>query len=324
MLITKTEDKDMADKNKNVIVTGAAGFAGANLVMELLDNETDVYAVVRPGSSHNARLEEIDSDNLHIIPIEMDELERLPSEIFERFPELSDEDASFDSFFHLMWGGDRNDFEVQKVNVEGSLHAVKAASIMGCRRFIGIGSQAEYGATDKIMTETLAPSPITAYGSCKAAACYMTKSLCISLGIEWVWGRIFSLIGRFEPRGRMIPDLLDRAQSGMKMNLSSCRQSWNYLDARDCARALIAISDKGVSGEIYNITDGSCMMLKQYVERANRWMLARSGHMAELTYGDDPDPFISLNPDGNKLYTDTGWQPEVEFEASLKDYCDNL
>ncbi|WP_034491751.1 NAD-dependent epimerase/dehydratase family protein, partial [Butyrivibrio fibrisolvens] len=77
MLITKTEDKDMADKNKNVIVTGAAGFAGANLVMELLDNETDVYAVVRPGSSHNARLEEIDSDNLHIIPIEMDELERL-------------------------------------------------------------------------------------------------------------------------------------------------------------------------------------------------------------------------------------------------------
>lgn len=46
--------------------------------------------------------------------------------------------------------------------------------------------------------------------------------------------------------------------------------------------------------------------------------------MAELTYGDDPDPFISLKPDGNKLYTDTGWQPEVEFETSLKDYCDNL
>ena len=40
MLIIKTEDKGMADKN--VIVTGAAGFAGANLVMELLDNETNV------------------------------------------------------------------------------------------------------------------------------------------------------------------------------------------------------------------------------------------------------------------------------------------
>ena len=310
----------MEDNKKIVIVTGAAGFAGANLVMELLDNNIEVFAVVRPASSHNARLEEIDSDMLHIIPLEMDELERLPYEIFERFPELEDEEVRFDAFFHLMWGGDRNDFEVQKVNVEGAIHAVKAASMTRCRRFVGIGSQAEYGATTKIQSEKMAPCPVTAYGACKAAACYMTKNLANSLHMEWVWGRIFSLIGRFEPHGRMIPDLLDRAENGMKMNLSSCRQSWNYLDARDCARALIAISQKGRDGEIYNITDGKCLVLKQYVERLNSFVFERSGKMAEVTFGDDPEPFISLQPDGNKLYEDTGWEPCRSFEDSLREY----
>lgn len=308
------------NNKKNVIVTGAAGFAGANLVMELLENNYEVFAVVRPGSSHNARLEEIDSDAIHIFPLEMDELERLPFEIFERFPELSDEENTFDAFFHLMWGGDRNDFDVQKVNVVGAIHAVRAAAMVRCKRFVGIGSQAEYGATDKIQSEKIAPDPISAYGSSKVAACYMSRNLAKKLGLEWVWGRIFSLIGRFEPHGRMIPDLLDRAQNGMKMNLSSCRQSWNYLDASDCARALIALSQKGKDGEIYNITDGKCIILRQYVERANRWVFEKFGKMAEIQYGDDPSPFISLQPDGNKLFEDTGWVPQKEFEDSLQEY----
>ena len=313
----------MEDNKKLVIVTGAAGFAGVNLVLELLDNNFEVFAVVRPASPHNARLEEIDSDDLHIIPLEMDELERLPYEIFERFPELEDEERRFDSFFHLMWGGNRNDFEAQKINVEGAIHAVKAASMIRCRRFVGIGSQAEYGATEKIQYENMAPCPVTAYGACKVAACYMTRNLADSFHMEWVWGRIFSLIGRYEPHGRMIPDLLDRAENGMKMNLSSCRQSWNYLDVRDCARALIAISQKGRDGEIYNITDGRCLVLKQYVERLNRWVFERSGKMAEITFGDDPKPFISLQPDGNKLFEDTGWKPCMSFEDSLREFTQN-
>ncbi|MCR5772411.1 MAG: NAD(P)-dependent oxidoreductase [Butyrivibrio sp.] len=311
----------MEDNKRNVIVTGAAGFAGINLVMELLDNDYEVFAVVRPGSAHNARLEDLNNERLHIIPLEMDELERLPYEIFERFPELTDEDEGFESFFHLMWGGDRNDFEVQKINVVGAIHAVRAASMVKCRRFIGIGSQAEYGATRKIQTEDLSPVPVTSYGACKAAACYLTKNLAESLGMEWIWARIFSLIGRYEPHGRMLPDLVYRASNGMKMDLSSCRQSWNYLDVTDCARALIALSERGKEGEIYNITDGKCLTLKQYVERANAWVYEKTGKMAEIAYGDDPEPFISLQPDGSKLLRDTGWKPCRGFEDSLQEYC---
>lgn len=307
----------MEDNKKNVVVTGAAGFAGINLVMELLDNDYEVYAVVRPGSVHNARLEDIDSDCLHIFPLEMDELDRLPFEIFERYPELEDEERSFDAFFHLLWGGSMDDFDAQRINISGAIHAVKAASMIRCRRFVGIGSQAEYGSKYKVQLEDLVPYPDSAYGACKVAACYLTRNLANSYGMEWVWGRIFSLIGRFEPRGRMIPDLLDRAQKGMEIELSSCRQSWNYLDASDCARALIAISSKGRNGEIYNITDGKSAALKEYVERANRWMFEKKGKMAQIIYGDDPSPFISLEPDGKKLFEDTGWKAEVEFENSL-------
>ncbi len=54
---------------KKVIVTGAAGFAGCNLVEALLEKGYFVYAVVRPASSHNTRLHE--SEQLKIISCEM-------------------------------------------------------------------------------------------------------------------------------------------------------------------------------------------------------------------------------------------------------------
>ena len=46
---------------KTAIVTGAFGFAGANLVEHLLLNEYKVYAVGRKSSSHNYKWKQGDS-----------------------------------------------------------------------------------------------------------------------------------------------------------------------------------------------------------------------------------------------------------------------
>ena len=56
---------------KRAIVTGAFGFAGANLVEQLLELGYRVYAVGRAGSAHNERLKE--SDQLKKIYLDMNE-----------------------------------------------------------------------------------------------------------------------------------------------------------------------------------------------------------------------------------------------------------
>lgn len=39
----------------------------------------------------------------------------------------------------------------------------------------------------------------------------------------------------------------------------------------------------------------------------------------KLIYGNDPTPFVSLQPSVEKLRIDTGWIPEVDFEDGIRE-----
>ncbi|MCR4901249.1 MAG: NAD(P)-dependent oxidoreductase [Butyrivibrio sp.] len=287
---------------KRVIVTGAAGFAGANLCIELNKSNIEVLAIVRENSTHNDRLKNL--ENVTMINCDMDNYEMLPEKIT----------GSCDTFFHLAWKGDRDNAEVEYPNVFHTVKAVEAAAKLGCKRFVATGSQAEYGAINRVQTEDMCPAPINAYGAAKAAALYMSKRRCEQLEIDWIWGRIFSLYGLYEPGGRLVTDLANALLSGKGMKVSAATQNWDYLYSMDGAKALIALAEKGRSGEIYNIANGDYKPLKVYLEEM-KTILCKS---AELEYDMNNVPKVSLQPSIDKIYKDTGWKPEVTFEEGIR------
>ena len=194
------------------------------------------------------------------------------------------------------------------------LDAVETAARLKCKRFVGVGSQAEYGVVHtEIIREDSALNPYGVYGANKAAACFLTRSRAEQLGIEWVWGRIFSLTGMYDPRSRMLPNVIKNMINEVDSSLSSCEQNWDYLDIWDGAEALISIAQRGAPGEIYNVANGEYRKLKSYIEEA-KGIVAPN---ARIQYGADPDPFISLQPSVEKIKTDTGWKPMVSFEQSV-------
>lgn len=292
---------------KRAIVTGAAGFAGSILTETLRIQGIEVYAIVRPGSPHNKRLDRTDQ-GLHIIETDMDSISEAVRTI----------SSTCDVFFHLAWGGGRNDFEAQKRNIDHTLMALSAAGNIGCHRIVITGSQAEYGIVppEEMQTEDRRPEPYTAYGSAKVAACYLSRQLSTDLGIDWVWGRIFSLIGKNEPDGRMLPDLYHALDGGKKFKLSSGCQNWDFLDVYDAAEALIALAKSGRKGEIYNIAKGDFRRLREYTEEL-RQNLNKGG---TIEYGEDAVPFVSLQPCIEKIRRDTGWSPCRSFAQSIADY----
>lgn len=291
---------------RKVIVSGAAGFTGAALVEQLLRREVEVCALVRPNSHHNSRLMSL-KGKIKIVPIE-------PCD-YMGLKDMMDHD--YDGCFHLMWTGDSS-IEQQKSNIDYSMELVRAVKKCGCKRFIATGSQAEYGVVQpkKIIHEEDRTDPITPYGSCKVASCYLTRQLCCDIGMDWIWARIFSLIGRYEPRGRMLPDLYWSLQEGKDFHMSSGRQNWDYLDVHDAAEALIALGEEGHSGEVYHIAHGEYRPLKEYAEELRE----RFFPDREIRYGDDPEPFISLQPSIEKIGEHTGWAPKRSFLDSVRDY----
>jgi nucleoside-diphosphate-sugar epimerase len=291
------------------IVTGAYGFAGANLVEHLLSKSFKVYAVGRKSSSHNDRFKGAAEDQLVPVFLEMEDYDKLPSYVTEKV----------DFFFHLAWGGGREDFEAQLANVQGALKALEAAAqISKDIRFVGIGSQAEYGVkTDcELITEDMTPDPFSAYGSCKAAAYYLLRNRAKALGIDFIWGRVFSLFGKYEESGRMIPDLVARLSRGEKMKLSSCEQDWDYLDAVDAAGAMLALAQRGVAGEAYNIANGAFRPLKNFVQEVIE-IVGCSPDAVE--FGAKATPFISLRPSVEKITADTGWKPVIPFGDTIRE-----
>lgn len=296
---------------KRVIVTGAAGFFGIHATEAFLRHGCEVVAVARPGSLHNERLYSLHSPLLSVVECDMAEIGRLPALLTENGIPVD----GYDTFCHLAWAGGRNDLDAQVKNIDNSLQALRSAEELHCRRFIGAGSQAEYGETgDTVITEETVTKPFSAYGAAKVSACSLTRVLAAELSIEWIWCRIFSLIGRFEPKGRMLPDLIRKLRTGEEIVLSCCEQYWDYLDADDAAEALAALLEKGRAGEIYHIANGDYRPLKEYTEKA-RELIAPG---VTIRYGAAPKPFVSLRPSVEKLRKDTGFVPRVSFEESIK------
>ena len=219
---------------KRIVVTGATSMIGTALIEECIRHDIEVYAVVRAGSSKTKRLPE--SARIHQIECELEKLEELPAKIT----------GECDTFFHIAWGNtgeNRNSStELQSRNVFYTLKAVRAAHAMGCKRFIGAGSQAEYGPMD---VPRIAPDspvhPTTPYGASKLAANQLSFMLCKELGMEWIWPRIFSVYGIYEKETTMIASGLRKMLKGEKTEFTPAEQRWDYLYSKDAGRAYYLI-----------------------------------------------------------------------------------
>lgn len=290
---------------KKCVVTGAAGFTGYSLVEKLIDHGYFVYAVVRPQSEHNVRLAGM--RNVQLVYADISEYGQLDEKIKD----------TCDAFFHLAWQGGRYDFASQYRNIEYALGALEAAARLGCKRFICTGSQAEYGPQRGLITEENCPHPADAYGAAKLAACVLTRQRALDLDVDWIWGRIFSLYGKYEAEMRMLPALVKSLRENKDFQMATDgRQNWDYLYVSDGAEALIDLLEKGKNGEIYNIANGSYMPMREFVELVKNFLGSKAG----VIYDEMSTSLYSLQPSVDKIKRDTGWLPQMEFYSGIGNY----
>lgn len=280
---------------KKVVLTGATGFLGFALLTELIQNDVHVYALCRDNSHRRSRLDGLP----HTTVIEGD-----VSHI-----EAIDGISNCDVFYHLAWGGGRNDFVEQYKNVDMSVNCLKLAEKLGCRRFICTGSQAEYGDVTDIITEETSLNPTTAYGACKAATYYLTVDLAKRLHIEHTWVRVFSVYGPHDNPNTLIMSLVRDLQATGEARLNTDGEHiWNYLYEEDVARALRLLGWSSRSNTVYNLASQDNKPLKEFVEDVREQVGADS----VVGYGTDQS-MIHLNASSEKIRLAIGEFEKVEF-----------
>lgn len=283
---------------------------GAALIKECIKKGIEVYAVVRASSGKKMRLPE--SEKLHMVDCSLEELGALSQKITEKC----------DTFYHIAWGNtgeNRNSStELQSRNIAYTLAAVKTAHALGCRRFIGAGSQAEYGPMDVDKISPDSPvNPTTPYGAAKLASGQLARMFCKELGMECIWPRIFSVYGIYEKETTMVASGLRKMLAGEKTSFTPALQRWDYLFSADAGRAYYLIGEKGKDGAVYCVGSGRAAPLKDYIE-----IMAELTGAEETGIGARPYPegaVMNLCADISSLTADTGFVPEYTFREGIRE-----
>lgn len=287
-----------------IVVTGATSMIGTALIKACLSRGVQVVALVRKGTRRLDRLPE--SDLVSVVYCGLDEMR-------DFVPETSDADV----FYHFAWAGTsksggRYDPEAQEPNVRYTLDAVRLARRFGCHRFVGAGSQAEYGLSDKPLTKETPIRPYMAYGVAKYAAGRLAEMLCASLDMDFVWGRILSVYGPHDNENTLIRYIVESFMENKQPELTPGKQIWDYLYEDDAGEAFLALGESSQAKGIYNVGSGIGKPLKSFV--ADIQSVTKSNVSAvwgARSYGKNQVMF--LQADITPLTKDTGWMPKVSF-----------
>lgn len=292
---------------KRVLVTGGAGFVGSAVVRNLVAQKKDVAILIRK-SSNLRRLANI-LPNVQLINGDLGEINSSFSDIKSFSP---------DAIVHIAWGGvggiNRDDLN-QLDNVKSSFELFSLANTIGCKYFLGVGSQAEYGLSEGIISESQPTTPKNLYGLSKLTTGLMLEKSSLSNGMAFCWLRLFSSYGPDDEPTFMLPYLITQLLQGKMPLLTAGEQIWDYIHVDDVASAVCAALDKKVVG-IYNLGSGLGYPLRTVIEKV------RDLVNPELKLGFGLIPYaknqvMHLQADIAALESATGWSPHISLDQGL-------
>lgn len=293
---------------KKVIITGPTGAIGIALIELLISKKIQVTAICHEGSCRISYIPK--SKYVTIVECNLEKLSGLASTLSH----------DYDAFFHLGWactfGDDRNNVEAQIQNIQYTIDGVELAAELGCKKFIGAGSQAEYGRYDGKLNGQVPVFPENGYGMAKLCAGQLSRIRCQQLGLEHVWTRILSVYGPYDGEKTMVISIIKDLLSGKRPHCTKGEQIWDYIYSKDAARAFVALAEKGVHGKIYCIGAGEGIPLIQYIMTIHD----KIDPKADLGIGDIPyseKQVMFLCADITELTADTGFVPETTFEEGI-------
>jgi nucleoside-diphosphate-sugar epimerase len=184
----------------------------------------------------------------------------------------------------------------------------------GGRRFIQLGSSAEYGPANGSCVERVTPDrPKSRYGQAKLAA-FEAVEAAANDRFEAVEARIFFVYGPGENPARFVPLLCRAHLAGKVPSIGSGRQVRDLLHADDAAGALLAVAASAGLCGIINIGSGTPVTLAEVARLIAGVAGADSTGLGAR--GDRKDEPLLLVPAVERLRS-TGWSPAIELEEGL-------
>lgn len=246
---------------ENVLVTGAAGFIGLNMVKLLANHEFCIYAMVLKNDIEGIhRIKKISQDII-IITDGIDELIK-----------NADNYPIFDKIYHFATVGVRPDFNdvslICDVNIKMGCLLVDFAERNKSKLIVNVGSCFEYGSNDGTpLNENSECHPESLYAISKNAEVNLMTAYARQKGVSMITVRPFGVFGSGEGMTRLAPLIIYHGLKHIHLKLTGGEQIRDFVDVKDTVKCiyLLSISNRLKVYEIYNICSDSPVRVKDFI-----------------------------------------------------------
>lgn len=289
------------------LVTGAAGFVGRHLCAHLLTEGDTVVGVDRadgPDLLDGAAVDDLIAD--------------IAPDVVYHLGGWSDVGASW-----------QHPVDCFRVNAEGTLNVLRAATAHGRPRVLAVTSADVYGSITEAelpIAESAPFRPVTPYAASKVAADQLALQAWLGDRLETIRVRAFNHLGPGQTTRFVAPAIAERIARNERdgsdqVPVGNLTPRRDVTDVRDVVRAYRLLMLSGEPGEAYNVCTGRDLTIEALAQR----LVALADRPMTLV----PDPELQrpvetpvLRGDATKIERATGWRPEIELDVTLTDILD--
>ncbi len=301
--------------SKKVIITGGAGFIGAEVVRLAVQEGYDTAVIDSlTYAGDKARIKDIE-EKITFYKTDITDREGI-FDIFKK--EKPDIVLHLAAESHV----DRSILDPSlflRTNIIGTQNILDAAREFKVEKVINMSTDEVYGELGKegIFTESTPLNPNSPYSVSKASQDMLGRAYFRTYGLPVITVRASNNYGYWQYPEKLVPVVILKAYHNEKIPIYGKGENIReWLFVTDCAKGILTLAEKGKAGEVYNIGSGE---ERQNIEvvKAILDLMGKPHSLIEFVK-DRPGHDFRYALDFTKIEKETGWKVEVKFKEGIE------
>ena len=323
---------------KNILVTGGAGFIGANFINYLID-QTDDHIInldLLTYAANKENIEQQDADQYTFVEGNIRDKEFL-TRLFDQY--------QFSRVIHFAAESHVDNSIADpsafvETNITGTFNLLHTAYQLWMNkpfqlkenfkeaRFLHVSTDEVYGTLgDKgLFTEETPYAPNSPYSASKASSDFLVRSYFHTYGMPVVTTNCSNNYGPYQHDEKLIPVIIRKALTGQDIPIyGDGKNIRDWLFVTDHCRGIDIAINKGKLGETYNIGGKNerenIYIAQKICEMLDKWKSREDGksYKEQITFVEDRHGHdFRYAIDATKIENELGWRAEENFETGIE------